>query len=97
MMPDRIGIIGNTQGVSDNSRPKPKKLRSTKARLSPLNRPAMRELSSPAAGAAAEAGEVMSPRACVGDGIRSDGAGDTAADGLAAPAMVSWASWLIGG
>ena len=26
MMPERIGIIGNTQGVSESSRPKPKKL-----------------------------------------------------------------------
>jgi hypothetical protein len=26
MMPDRIGIIGNTQGVKASSRPKPKKL-----------------------------------------------------------------------
>ncbi len=49
MMPERIGIIGKTQGVSDSSRPKPKKLRSTSARLSPLNRPAMREVSSPVA------------------------------------------------
>ena len=33
MMPDKIGIIGNTQGVKDSSRPKPKKLATTHQKL----------------------------------------------------------------
>jgi hypothetical protein len=33
MMPDRIGIIGNTQGVNDSSMPMPKKVASTANRL----------------------------------------------------------------
>ena len=33
MMPDRIGIIGNTHGVNASSNPKPKKLSSASQRL----------------------------------------------------------------
>src|SRR5262249_46511476 len=33
MMPDRIGIIGNTHGVNASRRPKPKKLSSASQRL----------------------------------------------------------------
>ena len=40
MMPDRIGIIGKTQGVSASSRPKPKKL-STMSQVLPPARVAV--------------------------------------------------------
>src|SRR5882672_12951808 len=33
MMPERIGIIGNTHGVNDRSTPMPKKVASTASRL----------------------------------------------------------------
>lgn len=38
-MPDRIGIIGNTQGVNDSSNPKPRKA-STVETSPPLSMPA---------------------------------------------------------
>ena len=34
-MPERIGIIGNTQGVNDNSRPKPRKASAVVHKLPP--------------------------------------------------------------
>src|SRR5450755_2429850 len=37
MMPDRIGIIGNTQGVSASNRPAPKKNETINQKLPPLN------------------------------------------------------------
>src|SRR5438552_943638 len=33
MMPDRMGIIGNTQGVRERSKPKPKKVPRTRSKL----------------------------------------------------------------
>ncbi len=47
MMPERIGIIGKTQGVKDSSRPKPKKLAIATQNPLPLSSWAMRPLSSP--------------------------------------------------
>jgi hypothetical protein len=35
MMPDRIGIMGSTQGVNASSRPNPKKLASIASKLPP--------------------------------------------------------------
>lgn len=46
MMPERIGIIGKTQGVSESSRPKPKKLAMTTQVLAPESKRAMRPDSS---------------------------------------------------
>src|SRR6187455_482124 len=40
-IPDRIGIIGNTHGVSASSRPKPKKL-AINIQNPPLNKPAIK-------------------------------------------------------
>ena len=37
MIPDRIGIIGSTQGVNASSRPKPRKLASTTQKLPDWN------------------------------------------------------------
>jgi hypothetical protein len=42
MMPERIGIIGKTQGVSDSSSPKPKKLPTSSQKPAFLNNCAMR-------------------------------------------------------
>ena len=64
MMPERIGIIGKTQGVSESSRPKPKKLAMTTQALAPESKRAMRPDSSavgarstgPAAGSAPASG-----------------------------------------
>src|SRR3989338_6264381 len=101
MIPDRIGIIGNTQGVSESSRPKPKKLTSTNARLPPLNRLAMRELSSPGV---AEAGTLGRPE--VGAGATPPGNVSrtpaavlvlVAAAGSGRAARSSFASCLSGG
>src|ERR1700710_1796145 len=43
MIPDRIGIIGNTHGVNDSSKPNPKKLATTTQKLSDLKMPATLE------------------------------------------------------
>ena len=37
IMPDKIGIIGNTQGVNDSSKPKPKKLAMIAQKLPPFS------------------------------------------------------------
>ena len=37
MMPDKMGIIGNTQGVSANSKPKPKKPMTINQSFPPLS------------------------------------------------------------
>jgi hypothetical protein len=37
-MPDKIGIIGNTQGVNESNKPKPKKLANTHKILSCCNK-----------------------------------------------------------
>ena len=46
MMPERIGIIGKTHGVSESSRPKPKKLTTTTQKLASLSNCAIWPLSS---------------------------------------------------
>jgi hypothetical protein len=38
IMPDKIGIIGNTQGVNESNKPKPKKLANTHKILSCCNK-----------------------------------------------------------
>ncbi len=45
MIPDRMGIIGNTQGVKASSRPMPKKLATTSQALSRCNMAAIRSCS----------------------------------------------------
>jgi hypothetical protein len=52
MMLERIGIIGKTQGVSDSSSPKPKKLPTSSQKLACLNSCAMRPDSSAKSGTA---------------------------------------------
>src|SRR5690606_32771120 len=68
--PDRIGIIGSTQGVKASSRPKPKKLSSAHQRFGPDSAAASRLSSAwlPAstsddAGRSPSAGEVSNPPA----------------------------------
>jgi hypothetical protein len=51
MMPDRIGIIGSTQGVKASRRPKPKKLAMSTARC-PWKRRAITPSSAPAGASA---------------------------------------------
>ena len=68
MMPERMGIIGKTQGVSESSRPKPKKLATTTQKLASLSScaiwplssplPAVTEVSGAAAGVLAGSGKV---------------------------------------
>ncbi len=87
MMPERIGIIGKTQGVSESSRPKPKKLATATQKPAPLSSRAMRPLSSPS-----------SPIA-VGGSLKV-GAGWTALPagcGLLIAASVTLASCVSGG
>ena len=45
MMPDRIGIIGNTHGVSASSRPNPKKVATTAQKLPAFNTRSIFEVS----------------------------------------------------
>src|SRR3569623_549226 len=45
MMPERIGIIGNTHGVSASSRPKPKKVATTAQKLPPFSTRSIFEVS----------------------------------------------------
>src|SRR3989338_9004883 len=66
MMPDRIGIIGNTQGVNASNSPAPKKKEMISQKLPPLKSCAIRELS--VSGKPAEAG-------AAGSGVISDGGG----------------------
>ena len=56
MMPDRIGIIGSTQGVKASSRPKPKKLAMTTNRLPSAIRFERRSCSETIGGASARDG-----------------------------------------
>ena len=51
MMPDRIGIIGSTQGVKASSRPNPKKLAMMAKRLPPAIRVERRSCSETIGGA----------------------------------------------
>ena len=51
IMPDKIGIIGNTQGVNDNNKPKPKKLSKTQKILSCCSSAAILSVSFSEAGA----------------------------------------------
>ena len=73
MIPDRIGIIGNTQGVNDNSRPKPKKLATTPQKLLSRSSCAIRELSS--AGAAEARGAWAAAAAGWGAGVCTETGG----------------------
>jgi hypothetical protein len=50
-MPDKMGIIGNTHGVSASNNPKPKKLASS-TQKPPLNKPAITASSDCGAGSA---------------------------------------------
>jgi len=50
MMPESIGTMGSTQGVNDNNRPKPKKLRIS-SQVSPWNSAAIAPSSPCASGA----------------------------------------------
>src|SRR5882757_5444634 len=76
MIPDRIGIMGSTQGVSDSSRPIPKKVARTAARLpsrmrvascscSETNAPAL-AATTPAAEEGAAVEEVLAPEDALG-------------------------------
>ena len=56
MMPERIGIIGNTHGVSASSSPNPKKVATTAQKLPPFSTRSIFEVSDSAAtGSAGEA------------------------------------------
>jgi hypothetical protein len=79
MMPDRIGIIGNTHGVKVSSRPKPKKLARMAAVLPPSSRRAMRPDSSCSSSAAVEAAHGASQKAALPVGA---GGGDLQGQGL---------------
>ena len=46
MIPDKMGIIGNTQGVSESSKPKPKKLTKIRGKLRLARRAPTRDDSS---------------------------------------------------
>ncbi len=76
MMPDRMGTIGNTQGVSDSSRPKPKKLAIAIQKPPSRSNPAIFDDSSP------------SPAAGVSDAVLAGSAGRAA--GMAAGATDIW-------
>src|SRR6185437_10575030 len=67
MMPDRIGIIGNTQGVNASRRPNPKK----------LNKASQRLLERFAASACSSDWPPTSPLPLVGEAVRKPGEGST--------------------
>ncbi len=72
MMPDRIGIIGSTQGVKASRRPKPKKLAMTTNRLPSAISPDRRSCSE-TMGAAASRGEAVPGGGIVIDTVRVTG------------------------
>ena len=63
MMPERIGIIGNTQGVSASSRPNPKKVATTPQKLPPFSTRSIREVSDSLAGSVGAAAMAAPPPA----------------------------------
>src|SRR5574340_845857 len=95
MMPDRIGIIGNTQGVRASNRPAPKKNETISQKLPPLKSLAIWELS--LSGKPAEAGTA-------GSGLMAEGGGASViagARGASWPVLASGRSsrtdFLMGG
>src|SRR3970040_1332759 len=98
MMPDRIGIIGNTQGVSASKRPAPKKNDTTSQKPPCLSTAAICELS--VAGAIAGAGEFWMTGTVAAGGVSADTIRAGAVMALAAGAASGRSSvtaLLIGG
>src|SRR5262245_52153186 len=70
-IPDKIGIIGNTQGVSDNRSPNPRKASTVETRLPPS---VMAPVSSPLDDEGVQVETSLPPRAGAGAAALSAGA-----------------------
>src|SRR3989338_1282515 len=95
MMPDRIGIIGNTQGVRASNSPAPKKKETISQKLPPLKSCAIRVFS--LSGKPAEAGATGSGAMAEGGGASVIAGTDGARRPVLASGRASVIAFLIGG